>query len=236
MSDSPPAPKLPRYGWTQALATAIARVGARWFFSLEVHGRENLAGREPVLLCANHSSHADTFALATAAAGASRRLVFLGARDYFWGSAWRRLVVPRLICLVEFDRGAGMAAARANLRTLGACRDDGRIIVLFPEGTRSADGSLRTFKLGAAMFSDRLGLRVVPCWIDGAHAVLPKGARWPRLRRLRVTFGRPLAVPAGAEGETGAERADRYDEFTAQLQGAVAQLGAPAETDSLVTP
>lgn len=233
----PPARILPQPGWTQRFATSLARALARAGCGLEVRGREHLPAAEPCLLCANHTSHADTFALACATGPASRRLVFLGARDYFWRFRWRRLLVQRLICLVEFERGSTMAAARANLRTLGACRDDGRIIVLFPEGTRSADGALRPFKSGAAMFADRLGLRIVPCRIDGAHAILPKGRSWPRRHRLRVTFGAPLTIPAGAPGESGAERAERYEAFMRTVGRRVADLGpAPVAEEAALTP
>jgi long-chain acyl-CoA synthetase len=226
---------LPRFGWTQSIATSVATLLARAFCSLEVQGREHLPPDEPCLLCANHSSHADTFALATAAGLASRRLVFLGAGDYFWRCTWRRLLVQRLICLVNFERGSGVTAAKHNLRTLAACRDDHRIIVLFPEGTRSPDGTVGTFKPGAAMFADRLGLAIVPCWIDGAYEVLPKGGRLPRARRLRVIFGPPMTIPVGSAHETGAERAERYDAFIAQVQEIVVQLGQPSEQEALAS-
>ncbi len=225
-----PAP-LPAYGWTHRLVGALARLLARRLFSLEVHGLEHLPADEPCLICANHSSHADTFALATACGPASRRLVFLGAHDYFSRLRWRRHLLHRIICLVEFDRRRTIGATRHNLRTLGACRDDGRIVVLFPEGTRSVDGRMGVFKPGAVIFADKLRLRIVPCRIEGAHAVLPKGRSRPRLRPLRVTFGTPQALPPAPADETGAARAARYEAFMADIQRRVAQLGSrPAET------
>jgi 1-acyl-sn-glycerol-3-phosphate acyltransferase len=221
----PPASRLPAYGWTQAAAVMLARGLARSFCSLEVRGAEHLPADEPCLLCANHTSHADTFAIATAAGRASERLVFLGARDYFTQFHVRRFIVTRVICLVDFDRRATITAGKTNLRTLAACRDDRRIIVLFPEGTRSPDGTLHSFKPGAAMFADKLGLRVIPCRVEGAHAVLPKGRRVPRPAPLRVIFGAPMTVPPAPERETAAERGARYDAFSAALHARVASLG-----------
>jgi 1-acyl-sn-glycerol-3-phosphate acyltransferase len=229
-SNAPPPPFSAHLatGWTQRFATALARRIARVYFKMEVSGLEHLPAREACLLCANHTSHVDTFALACASGRHSTRLVFLAARDYFSQSFWRRLLVRRLICLMPFERRSGMAAAKHNLGMLAACRDAGRIIVLFPEGTRSPDGSVRDFKPGVALFADKLSLRVVPCRIDGAHSALAKGKRLPRPRRLRVTFGAPMALPPPPAAETNAERLLRYTRFTGDLQQIVTGLNARA--------
>ncbi|MBC7369126.1 MAG: 1-acyl-sn-glycerol-3-phosphate acyltransferase [Undibacterium sp.] len=221
---------LPTHSWTQVAVTAVARLFARTLFSIEVQGRENIPAGEPCLLCANHTSHMDTFALVTASVGASHRLVFLGAHDYFSRLRWRRRLLRRIICLVEFDRRGTVTAAMHNLKTLGACREDGRIVVLFPEGTRSVDGKMATFKPGAALFAEKLNLRVIPCRIDGTHAALPKGRLFPRPRPLRVIFGRPQSLPPAPAGETGADRTARRAAFMSALRTQVQQLGHPATT------
>ncbi len=228
--DHPQTAGLPAAGWTHAAATALARGLARACFSLEVHGRENLPADEPCLVCANHTSHIDTFALAAAAGAASPRLVFLGAHDYFSRLRWRRQLLERIICLVDFDRRSTPGATRHNLRWLGACRDDRRIVVLFPEGTRSVDGRMTRFKPGAAMFADKLGLKVVPCHIAGAHAALAKGRWLPRPRPLSVAFGPAELIAPATENETGPERGRRYEAFMARIQERVARLGAGSPT------
>ncbi len=228
-TDDPPL-SLPTHSWTQVAVTALARLFARTLFSIEVRGRENIPVGEPCLLCANHASHMDTFALATAAVGASHRLVFLGAHDYFSRLRWRRRLLRRIICLVEFDRRNTVTAAMHNLKILSACRDDGRIVVLFPEGTRSVDGKMATFKPGAALFAEKLNLRVIPCRIEGTHAALPKGRLFPRPHPLRVIFGPPQSLPPAPDGETGAERTARRAAFMSTLRTQVEQLGQPAAT------
>ena len=231
MSEKLPAhlPGVPEFKWTQAAATYIARKLARAGCGLEVRGLEHLPADGSCILCANHSSHADTFALATASGSRSRRLVFLGARDYFSKLRWRRHLLERIICLAEFDRRSNAAATMHNLRVLGACRDEGRIVVLFPEGTRSVDGRIAPFKPGAAMFADKLSMKVVPCRIDGAHAILRKGRRLPRPSRLRVSFGAPIEIPAALEGETSSERSARYADFMMEVRTHVVRLGSASE-------
>jgi 1-acyl-sn-glycerol-3-phosphate acyltransferase len=233
--DAPP-PVLPTFGWTHTAITAVARRLARTVFSLEVRGREHLPADRACIICANHTSHADTFALATATNAVSRRLVFLAAHDYFSRVRWRRWLLLRMICLVEFDRRGSVAAAAHNLRAMGACREDRRIVVLFPEGTRSRDGRIAKFKPGAAMFADKLGLPIIPCRIEGTHAALPKGKWFPRARPLRVTFGPPLTVPPGPPHETGAARSARYEDFMAGVQAQVMQLGAAAVSAPALVP
>jgi 1-acyl-sn-glycerol-3-phosphate acyltransferase len=207
------------------MAAAIARRLARMACALEVGGMAHLPAAGPCLLCANHSSHADTFALAAALGPAAPRLVFLAAGDYFSRFRLRSWLVRRLICLMPFERGVGMGPAKHNLRVLRTCRDAGRIIVLFPEGTRSLDGVMQPFKPGVAMFADRLALRVVPARIEGSHAMLPKGRKLPRLAPLRVTLGAPLTLPAGPAGEDSGDRVARYARFTLKLEQAIAGLG-----------
>lgn len=224
-------------GWTQRVSAALATTLARIFCSLDVRGLAHLPANEPVLLCANHTSHADTFALVCAAGPQRHRLVFLAARDYFSRFVVRSWLLRRLICIIPFERGSGLAAAKHNLSLLGACRDAGRIIVLFPEGTRSPDGTLRDFKPGVAMFADKLSLRVVPCHIDGAYAMVPKGKSFPRPHALRITFGPPLTLPPAADPhETGPARSARYHAFAAQLQSRVAALATPAAPPTVAAP
>jgi 1-acyl-sn-glycerol-3-phosphate acyltransferase len=75
-------------------------------------------------------------------------------------------------------------------------------VVFFPEGSRSDDGSLQPFKEGLSFFAEQLGLPVVPAWIGGTHALLPKGAGWPRPGRITVAVGPPLAPASPALAQT----------------------------------
>ena len=67
------------------------------------------------------------------------------------------------------------------------------IYILFPEGTRSRDGSLGRFKPGLGMIVAGAPVPVVPCHLEGAFAASPPGARVPRPLPLRLRIGAPLA-------------------------------------------
>lgn len=215
-------------GWFQKFAAWVATYIARGGFSLEVCGTEHLAAKESFIISANHASHLDTFVLVVAADKARERLVFLGARDYFFSWRWRRFLVQSLICLVPFERARNLAATQENLRRLEACKAAGRIIALYPEGTRSRNGEIGEFKSSIAFFAEKLGLRVVPCRLEGTFEALPKGRVLPRFHPLRVTFGAPCAVPPGPSDETGPARKRRYTEFATDLKNQIDALPGAA--------
>ncbi|MFE4818460.1 lysophospholipid acyltransferase family protein [Streptomyces sp. NPDC056704] len=77
--------------------------------------------------------------------------------------------------------------------------DEGWNVLLYPEGTRSLDGSLGAFKSGAARLCLEVGVPAVPVGLYGTHAVIPRGRRLPVRSRTRVCvrFGQPIAPEAG---------------------------------------
>jgi long-chain acyl-CoA synthetase len=89
----------------------------------------------------------------------------------------------------------------------------GKVLVLFPEGERSIDGTVKRFKKGASILSRHLAVPIVPVAVQGAYEVWPRGRafNWQgllpwRRARVRVRFGDPMAF---IEGETSAAAADR---------------------------
>jgi len=86
------------------------------------------------------------------------------------------------------------------LRDAGARVRGGELLVVFPEGTRSADGSIGEFKPGAFYIAQKSGAPVVPVYIDGGNRALPKGALRFRPAELLVRVLPPLSVAEGAGG------------------------------------
>ena len=78
---------------------------------------------------------------------------------------------------------------RAALRTMVAHLEAEDALAIFPEGTRSHDGSLLPPKKGALLAARLAGAPIVPCAVDGTHRAWPRSARLPRPGRLQVTFG-----------------------------------------------
>ncbi|HME36960.1 MAG TPA: lysophospholipid acyltransferase family protein [Candidatus Sulfotelmatobacter sp.] len=180
----------------------------RYYSRLTVAGKDHLPA-SPFILCSNHTSHADSAVLMTASGLPFSSFALLGASDYFFDSWRRRFLVSRFMNVIPIDR---RAQTKALQRCLAMCEDflhRGNLI-LYPEGTRSPDGEIQSFKKGAGMFVVDLGVPVVPALIEGAHRILPKGEFMPRPGPVSVRFGEPIMFEAkhsDPRGGRGSRRA-----------------------------
>jgi long-chain acyl-CoA synthetase len=78
-----------------------------------------------------------------------------------------------------------------------------RRLVWFPEGRRSPTGEIMTFLPGVGLLLNETGAKAVPVRISGTYAAWPRTRRWPRLRRLSIVFGRPVAAAELAQRGQG---------------------------------
>src|SRR6185436_16807299 len=181
---------------------------------LTISGREHLPAEGSFIMVANHASHLDALCLLAALPLRKLHRAFpAAAQDYFFVSIPRIAIAAVVVNALPFGR-------RANVRqSLDLCRglleNPGNILIIFPEGTRSADGALGEFKPGIGMLTAGTNVPVVPCRIGGASAAWPKGALVPRPRRMRLRIGPPLAFES--------HRPDRESavEIAARLRRAV---------------
>ncbi|MFN4142527.1 AMP-binding protein [Aestuariivirga sp.] len=170
-----------------------------------VEGLEQLAGlRGPMLFAANHSSHVDTVSVLRALPREIRRTtVVAAASDYFYRNRLAGAAASLLLNTFPFSRAGGV---RASLERCGELADRKLSILIYPEGTRSPDGSVLPFRSGIGLLARGLGIPVVPVAVAGGDIILPKGARWPRPGAVRVAFGAPQHVDAAADPEETARR------------------------------
>ena len=115
------------------------------------------------------------------------------------------------------NRGApDLGALRKTISLLKA----GNVVLMFPEGTRSVDGTLGKARDGACFIADRAGVPTIPVFHSGAEQMLPRNSRRLRRAKLTVTFGEPLELLTG-EFET---RREMYQQMGNQMMGAIADL------------
>lgn len=156
-----------------------------------VTGMENLPATGGALLVANHQSMLDIPLLGTRL----RRRVTFVARDSLRKNPFLRFVL-HTCAGITVKRGRG---DRAALDAMIAALAQGRLVAIFPEGTRSKDGSVREFQRGALMVAKRAGVPIVPIGVAGTGAVWPAGRILPRPGRLGLAVGEPLAADTPAE-------------------------------------
>ncbi|MCC6174515.1 MAG: AMP-binding protein [Chloroflexi bacterium] len=204
-----PLPGWPR-GWlvrnVRSLAQDVLLRPLLWGLGrpFAVSGQAHLAGlRGPVLLIANHSSHLDSATVLAALPPTRRqRTAVAAAADYFFTSRPLTLFSTIVLGAFPFHREGPVAASLAHC---GDLVDDGWSVLVFPEGTRSRDGSLGAFKPGIGLLARQLGAPVVPIGLIGLHAVLPKGRSLPRPGPIRAVVGEPISVPDGLSIEAASQ-------------------------------
>lgn len=185
--------KSPPALWAPTIGSAFFEAFCRTFFTvycpLRVEGQHQLPS-ERFLLCSNHSSHADSAVLMTASGRSFREFALLGASDYFFRSFRMRRLLSALMNVIPIER---QPRARSLSTCVTECRRflerEGRVLILYPEGTRSTDGEMREFKTGVGWLASELRIPIVPAYIEGTHRILAKGQSLPRPYPVTVRFG-----------------------------------------------
>jgi 1-acyl-sn-glycerol-3-phosphate acyltransferase len=198
----------------------IAVLLMRLYFRLEARGTEHVPRAGALLLVSNHSSVLDPPLVGGAA---PRQLTFLAKAELFDIPLFGRFI--RAVNARPVRReGSDARALKTALRVL----EEGKALLVFPEGTRGPEGTLREAKPGAGMLAVLSGAAVVPVFITGSGGALPRGAVMPRPRKAIVRFGPPLRFkPKGDEArETAEARKDAYRAATEEMMRAIAQLQA----------
>jgi long-chain acyl-CoA synthetase len=178
----------------------LAGLAMRVLLRFRTSGQEHLPPAGPFIISPNHQAFLDGFVIAAALPYRTLKDVFLvGAAEYFATPFTARLA--RLANIVPVDPDANLVTAMqvgaAGLRMK-------KVLVLFPEGERSIDGDLKTFRKGAAILSSHLDAPIVPVALDGLYDLWPRGRpfNWRGLLPWRVTpvtvqFGAPIPVSRG---------------------------------------
>lgn len=148
----------------------------------------------------NHSSHLD-FILIWSALPASARVRTrpIAGADYWGRGRVRRYLATRVFHAVLIQRGSPMAAEH-SIDVIAEAMGDDTSIIVFPEGTRSPDGTLRPFRSGLYHLCQRKPeVELVPVYLDNLTRILPKGEVLPVPLLSRVTFGAALRLEPGEE-------------------------------------
>src|SRR3982750_137860 len=166
------------------LGWCIFRLVYKFYFGWSVYNPERVPLKGPVILASNHASYLDPPLVGS---GVKRGINYL-ARDTLFrypGMGW----LLREWNSVPVDRdGGGAAGLKAILDRLLA----GGAIILFPEGTRSADGSLQPARSGIGLTVIKSSAPVVPVRVFGTFEAYNRHMRFPRPRQVSVKYGHPM--------------------------------------------
>jgi 1-acyl-sn-glycerol-3-phosphate acyltransferase len=168
------------------LGPLLMRVFRPW-----VKGMENVPAEGAVILASNHLSFVDSIFLPLVL---RRPVTFLAKAEYFTGTGLKGWLVRQFFLAtgqIPIDRSGGRAS-EDSLNTGLRVLSEGRLLGIYPEGTRSPDAKLYRGRTGIARMVLEAKVPIVPVAMIDTDKVMPIGSRLPSVKRVGILFGQPL--------------------------------------------
>lgn len=153
---------------------------------IKVKGHENINHKQSYVFVANHQGSFDIFLI----------YGFLG-RNFKWmmKKSLRKLPLVGKACesagFIFVDK-SGPRKIHETIEQAFRVLKNGTSLVVFPEGARTYDGKMRSFKKGAFQLADELQLPVVPLTIDGSFNILPRTGKLLSWHPMTLTIHKPI--------------------------------------------
>lgn len=193
---------------------------ADWFFSTfydySVSGMENVPLTGSVIFAANHVSFYDPPAIG---AKVQRHINYFARDTLFRGTFGKALY--KLEAIPVAREQADVASLKAIFRAL---KNEGAIAI-YPEGTRSEDGTLQEPKPGAGMIACKSRATVVPTRLFGTYEVFGRHHKLPKVGGpIHITYGKAMSIE---EIDPGKEHPERYLEASRRIMAEITKLKCP---------
>ena len=167
------------------LVCVVVRIFLRIWERFEIHNPENVPAVGGCIIASNHVSYLDPPVVAV---GIKHRVVHFMARDTLFSTPFARWFLTS-VQVLPMDRTRGdVGALRKGISLLKS----GKVLGLFPEGTRSPNGEMQSAKGGIGFLIAKAEVQVVPAYVDGSFQAFPKGAKRIKRGRVRVFYGKPI--------------------------------------------
>ena len=204
-------------GFMYGLSHYILLVMSDAFFRGEVAGLEHLPRTGGFLVAANHQSHLDPPLIG---AQVPRQMCAF-ARKTLWKPGFGSWWMDAVGCIpVDRDGGSDIQALKRVIRALS----DGKVLIVFPEGTRSPNGALQPPKAGIGFMACRTGVPVVPARIFGSFQAFGRQGPLRLGTPVSVVFGPPLQAH---DYDHPADGKERYQRASERIMTHIARLAAP---------
>ncbi|MBX7056605.1 MAG: SDR family oxidoreductase [Leptospirales bacterium] len=206
-----------------------------WFYRrvvrARVAGRDNIPlNNNNVILVANHASHLDYGLVWYSLGDYARDMGILAARDYFFDRFLKSTFFGNFLNLIPVERADNSSYGKALKHGLEFLQKGGPLLI-FPEGTRSPDGKMRTFRHGLGYLVQHARADVLPLRLYNTHVALPKGKTLVRRADVRVQIGKLVSYEELEEQTRGFSPTKTYAHIARSLEEAVRSIHGKAQSD-----
>jgi 1-acyl-sn-glycerol-3-phosphate acyltransferase len=197
------------FRWGHRLTNLFCKVMGR----LEARGVAHIPREGGVLIVANHISLLDPVIVGSAA---SREIHFMARSNVFGVPGLGKLITT----FNAYPVNRGVPDLGALRKTISLLKN-GNAVLMFPEGTRSVDGTLGKAHDGACFIARRANVPTIPVFHSGAEKMLPRGSKRLRRAKLTVTFGEPIDFSGIVESDV---KREMYQQMGVKIMNAIAKL------------
>ncbi|MCA9040170.1 MAG: 1-acyl-sn-glycerol-3-phosphate acyltransferase [Planctomycetaceae bacterium] len=228
--DELPSPDRFNFWW--GLLHLLSTIFSTVWFRLRGYHQDNLPEKGGALLLLNHQSHLDPVLVGTVI----RRPISYVARDSLFKVPIIGFILKRTYVMPIRREAATSSTIREAVRRL----KHGFLVGLFPEGTRSTDGVVSSFKPGFLSILKRAEVPIIPVGIAGAFEAMPRGSIFIRPKKICVVFGKPITVEEIKAHFESDQKDKEFVEFLrqrvieCQKEAAARKNGTPSASESAI--
>lgn len=203
-------------GFSRTMGYLPGHIWARIFcilclIRIKVSGKENIQKKTSYVFVANHQGAFDIFTI----------YGYLG-HNFRWmmKKALEKIPLVGYACKVSghiYVDNSTPSAVKTTMQTAEKRLAGGLSVVVFPEGSRTRDGRMHSFRRGAFALAVEFGLPVVPLTIDGAYRVLPRGKSLPLPGTIKMTIHKPIYPANNGKHELGSLMEESYRQIASAL-------------------
>jgi 1-acyl-sn-glycerol-3-phosphate acyltransferase len=203
-------------GLTYTIGYNLTKLVAKTCFGFRVIGRERILEEGGCILAMNHESYLDP----SFAGICARRQIYYLARKTLLDWPILGPIFPKINVIPVDQERADMSALKAVIRLVRA----GQCTVIFPEGSRTEDGSFLPALPGLGLVIAKTLCPVVPMRIFGARAAFPRGGRPHLFKRVTIVVGEPMLFK---KEDLVGERRALYQALSERVLARIATIELP---------